>query len=527
MSPCHSASTEACGYPQGERSALGLLVGRWHLLLLGCLLTAALLLRIDGISRPSLSARELHNALLAREYYLDSGAGLPAWKQHVLQELHRSVKPVEPPLLDHVAAWGYRVTGSEDLWIPRLVSAALWVLGGVFIYLIGLRMMRREGALAAVALYLFWPYGVLMSRFYMPDPTMVALLLAGALTVIRYWEQPSARRFFIASGVAAAATFIKPGVALVFLVCLFAVLAASQGVRLTVLGGRLLAFIGIAGAPTAAYFVYGTYIRDFLAAEGDAGERVQPHLLTTGWFWRGWWEMISIVLPFPQSQRYLAFIPLALALGGLAVAGRNPARAILGGLALGYLVYALAFAAYTASHPYYVLPLIPILALAIGAFVGYLLDRLGASGPRPVQVAAALVVLIAAVGTYKSRPASPDRTAISDYQRIGALTGHTTGAVIVDERLRAPAMYWGWIVGHYWYPPTPAQDLPATGDPFPSWIDAARATYVIVVGPDELRTERRLRTLTRDLPVVATTGRYIVFDARGGRLARAAARAGV
>jgi 4-amino-4-deoxy-L-arabinose transferase-like glycosyltransferase len=123
----------------------------------GCLVAAAFLLRVDGIARPSLSTRELHNALLAREYYLGDGAGLPMWKQRVLRELDRSVKPVEPPLLDHVAAWGYRIAGREDLWIPRLVSAAFWVLGGLFVYLIGLRITRREGALVAAALYLFWP----------------------------------------------------------------------------------------------------------------------------------------------------------------------------------------------------------------------------------------------------------------------------------------------------------------------------------------------------------------------------------
>jgi 4-amino-4-deoxy-L-arabinose transferase-like glycosyltransferase len=400
------------------------------------------------------------------------------------------------------------------------------VLASVFLYLIASRITRREGALVAAALYLFWPYGVLMSRFYMPDPAMVAFLLAGALAVIRYWEQPSGRRFVVAAGVAAAATFIKPGVALVFLAALFAVLAFSQRARARTIVSRLLLFIAVAAAPTAGYFVYGSYIRHFLEAEGDAGKRIQPHLLTTGWFWRGWWEMISIVLPFPQTQRELALIPLAAALAGLIVTGRKPARAIIAGLALGYVVYALAFAAYTASHPYYALPLIPILAIAIGAFVGYLLERLGGPAPRPLQVAAALIVLIAAVGAYKSRPSGPDRTAIADYRRIGALTGHTTDAIILDERLRAPAMYWGWIVGHYWYPPTPAQDLPASGDPFPAWIDAARATYVIVVGPGELRTERRLQSLTRGLPLVASTGRYAVFDARGGRLARAAARDG-
>ena len=526
VAPCHSPVTEACGYAQGERSVLGLVVGRWHLLLLGCLLAGALLLRIDGITRPSLSTRELHNALLAREYYLGSGPGLPAWKQNVLRELRVSVKPVEPPLLDHVAAWGYRLRGREDIWIPRLVSAVLWVLAGILVYLIGLRTTRREGALVAAALYLFWPYGVLMSRFYMPDPTMVAFLLAGAFMVIRYWERPSPARLLIAAGVAAAATFIKPGIALIFLAILFAVLAVSQRVRARAIWARVLLFVGIAGAPTAGYFIYGSYIRHFLAAEGDAGERVQPHLLVTEWFWRGWWEMISIVLPFPQTQRDLALIPLTVALAGLIVGGRKATRPILAGLVLGYLVYAFAVAAYTASHPYYALPLIPILALAIGTLVGFLIERLGGGGPKAFQVVAALVVLVAVVATYKSRPFGPDRTAIADYRRIGALTGHTTDAVIVDERLRAPAMYWGWIVGHYWYPPTPAEDLPASGDPFPSWIDAAQTTYVIVVGTRELQTERRLQGLTRDLPVVANTDRFVVFDARGGRLARAAASGG-
>lgn len=494
------------------------------------MLAAAFVVRVDGITKPSLSARELHNALLAREYYYGSdygsGEGLPAWKQQVLRELHVSVKPVEPPLLDHLAAWGDRLTGEENLWIPRLISAALWVLSSVFVYLIGSRITRREGALIATALYLFWPYGVLMSRFYMPDPAMVALLLAGALTVIRYWERPSARLFVVACGVAAAATFIKPGVALVFLGALFAAVAVAQRARATAIIGRLLLFIALAGAPTAGYFVYGSYIRHFLEAEGDAGERLQPQLLTTGWFWRGWWEMISIVLPFPQTQRDLALIPLVLAIGGLIVAGQRMARAIIGGLVLGYLLYALAFAAYTASHPYYALPLIPILALAIGAFAGYLFERLESTGSLSLQLATIVVVLVAGVGTYKSRPVDPDAASIADYRRIGALTRHTTDAVIVDERLRAPAMYWGWMVGHYWYPPTPAQDLPVSGDPFPSSIDAARATYVIVVGTGELRTEERLRRMTRDLPVVASTDRYAVFDARGGRLARVAARPG-
>ncbi len=80
-------------------------------------------------------------------------------------------------------------------------------------------------------------------------------------------------------------------------------------------------------------------------------------------------------------------------------------------------------------------------------------------------------MLIVGVGAYKSRPSGADTAAIAAYRRIGAVTHHTTHAIIVDERLRAPAMYRGWIAGHYWYPPTPGQDLPAAGDPFPPWIE--------------------------------------------------------
>ena len=64
--------------------------------------------------------------------------------------------------------------------------------------------------------------------------------------------------------------------------------------------------------------------------------------------------------------------------------------------------------------------------------------------------------------------------------------------------------------------PTPAQDLPASGYPFPAWIDPRRAKYLVVVGMTELRTERRLQNLVRNLPVVARTNGYAVFDVTRG-----------
>jgi 4-amino-4-deoxy-L-arabinose transferase-like glycosyltransferase len=514
---------EARSYEQFGLSA-GLTAGRARVVLGGCLLVAAFVLRLDGIARPSLATRELHNALLAREYYLGSGPGLPAWKQHVLVELRRSVQPVEPPLLDHAAAWGYRLTGGESLWLPRLISALSWVVGGVFLWGVSRRITSRIGGLVALALYLFWPYGVVISRLYMPDPLMVSMILAGALTVIRFWERPSARRLTAAIVVAALATAIKPGIALIFLGMLFAALALANGVLWrTIRRGVLPVFFVGAAVPTAAYYVYGSYVRRFLASEGDAANRFQPHFVATRWFWTGWWRQLSIVLPFPQQQRVLALVPVAAALAGLLVVRSGVPRAILVGLSLGYVSYAVALAGYTPDNAYYALPLLPILALAIGSLAGYVAERATLRGPAALGVVGATVLLIVAAGAYKSRPAGVGMAAVADYRRIGEITHHTTRAVIVDERLRTPAMYWGWIVGHYWYQPTPGRDLPRSGDPFPAWVDAARASYLIVTDISELRTEPRLVRITRDLPIVVRTDRWAVYDVHGGRLATAAA----
>jgi 4-amino-4-deoxy-L-arabinose transferase-like glycosyltransferase len=329
-----SGSPRAFALRSSRASRVGILVG--------VLLVAALLIRLDGITTPSIESRELHNPLIARQLYYGDGAGLPAWKQQVLRELGEVVRPIEPPVLDLIAAAGFRLAGGEELWIPRLVSSLLWILGGVFLYLIAVRLTTRPGALVALALYLLWPYGAFISRLYMPDAMMISLLLAGALTVIRYWERPSSRRLLAAGIVSGAATAAKPGVAIVFLLALFVVLAVSRRALVeTVTRARLPLFAVLAALPTGLYYVYGAYLRDFLSGQSEG--RIDLSLLATECFWRGWWEMVSIVLPFPQRQAYLALVPLAAGLAGVLVARAGLPRATLVGLGVGYVAFAFTF----------------------------------------------------------------------------------------------------------------------------------------------------------------------------------------
>jgi hypothetical protein len=227
------------------------------------------------------------------------------------------------------------------------------------------------------------------------------------------------------------------------------------------------------------------------------------------------------VLPFPQRQAYLALVPLAAGLAGVLVARVGLPRATLVGLGLGYVAFAFTFTAHVASHPYYSLPLIPILALSIGTFAGFLVEWLERRRAARVIVLASFA-LAACVAAYKAHvvvttPAPAQQ--IAEYQRIGKVTRHTTRALYVDLRLRSPISYWGWMVGHYWYPPTPSQDLPLSGDPFPAWVDPADVSF-LVVDLAELSTEPRLR-FTRDLPLVERTSHFAIFDVRGGRAVEA------
>jgi 4-amino-4-deoxy-L-arabinose transferase-like glycosyltransferase len=479
-----------------EGGRCGLNVGAYGFLV-AALLVGGFALRLTGIDTPSIEQRETQSGLLAREWSLDR-TELPAWQQHVLDVVDEEIKPIEPPILDALAAAAFRVTDSESFWFPRLVSSLLWVVGGVFLLLVGRRITTSEGAIVALALYLAWPYGVWHSRLFMPDALLVCALLAAVWAVIRYWDAPASRRFALAAGVSAFAVLVKPGVAFLFLVALFGALALSRGeLTRTLVSGRLPLFVGIAVAPAALYTFWGLYLTDFIWSGAD-DQRVTPELLGEGGFWRGWWNVVSFLLRFPQSQESLALVAVALGVAGLAVARRGVPRAVLWGLAVGYLAFGLAYANYTSTHPYYSLPLIPLLSLSIGVLAGYVVERSGRFA-RATRVALTVVVA-AAVGvaaqkahSILSEP-SPGQ-AIAAYRRIGDLTGHTTRSIIVDRELGTPAMFWGWIVTKAW-------EIDYTDRP-PPWIHPERADYLIVTDLAALDTHRGLRDLAARLPVVA------------------------
>lgn len=505
--PAYTASAVGFwGTPRARHGHGGLGSGV-YLLLAVCLLGGALGLRLAGIGQASIEQRETQSALLARKWSVDREELSPA-QRRVIEVVDEEIRPIEPPILDAIAAAAFRASGEEPFWFPRLVSASFWILGGVFFLLVARRLTTTGGALVALSLYLVWPYATWHSRLFMPDSLLVCSLMAAIWTILRYWEEPSTRRFAAAAGASSFATLVKPGVAFLFLVALFASLAVSQGALRRSLRGPLPLFAVVTAAAAALYGVWGLYLTDVIW-EGADDSRFETGLLLETEFWRGWWNVVSYLLRFPQPQEGLALVTIVLGVAGIAVAPRGAPRATLVGLTVGYFLFALAFANYTSTHPYYSLPLLPILALAIGVLAGWLLELLR---DRRILRVAVIAVVAAAVGvavqkSYSVVTPDPPDERIAAYRRIGELTDHTTRSIIVDRQLGTPAMYWGWIVTRAW-------EIDYADRP-PPWIEAHVADYLIVVDTAALESHAGVQDLARGRRVVARSDAFAIFDLRG------------
>jgi Dolichyl-phosphate-mannose-protein mannosyltransferase len=481
-------------------------------LLLGLLVLLAFGARFDQLTEPPLDfhpARQYRSALIARGLYADA---LPAPEAEVARLSAERQGLIEPPIMEILAALGYRVAGGEHLWLPRALSSVFWVAGGLFIFLIARRLFSEAAALVSSAFYLFIPFGVEASRSFQPDPLMVMLMVASVWSIVRYWDRPGPAKWALATALSACALFVKP-------VCLFVVFGAFGALALHRLGLRqalwrppVLVF-GIASlAPTLAYWIYGVYIDGFL--RGQETGRFVPALLATEFFWRGWLEQIREVL----GTRTLLVATLGLLLA------RGTARALLLGLWGGYIGLAMVFTFHTPTHDYYHLPLLPIVALTFAPLLAW---RLRA---WPVGAVALMLIGIPFAVTLVGRSATlanpafqhPATAQIRSWREIGELVDHSTKVVYLEGNYGVTLEYYGFLSGTWW-PKTWDQEATrlmgglagSVPDTFARLKQRVDPDYFVVADVPEFMSQPELRAfLTARSRVMAETSDYIIFDLR-------------
>lgn len=489
-------------------------------LLVVLLLAAGLALRTYDLDDPPLDfhpVRQLHSALIARGMYYQDLPGVPEWQREMAVQQWRSEGQIEPLVMETLAVWGYRMAGSPQLWIPRLLAGIFWVVGAVFVFLLARRFTGFAGALLALWFMLIWPYSVSASRAFQPDPLMVALAAVALWAAVRWAGAEEAGHSRVVAWAALAG--LLAGLAIyVKLVAVFIVapplavlvLRGSRTERLQRLRSRhvwLLAALAV--LPFSLYFIDGMYISGTLREQFT--QRFFPHMWVDPAFYLRWIGEMSRVIPFELA--------LAAVVGALLVR-RGLYRAVLLSLWAGYLAYGMALPHHIGTHDYYHLPLFIPVSLGLGALADLAYSNL--RGPAWLVRAAAVGGLLAALlitgyGARNMLKRSDFRPQADLWQQAGQRMGPQSSVAALTDDYATGLKYWGWSMPLIW--PT-ADDLAWQGrvgtEYFAEYFErlAAGSDYFVVSPLAELERQPELAQALSRYPVDFESGGMRIYDLR-------------
>ena len=453
--------------------------------------------------------RQLLSALKARGMYLQAVGGVPGWERKMAIQQWKTKAEVEPEVFENLVAFTYRFTG-EQLWVARIYSSLFWVIGGAFLFLLVRELISADAAVIATAYYLFFPYAVSASRSFQPDPLMVMLITCFWWAFMQWSRKESWRRAVLAGALGGFAIYIK-------FVSAFFVVGGALGLILgtfalrEALRKRQLWAIALLGLlPGAAYIFYGIVLHGFLGRQFNG--RFIPGLLLSPVNYLQWAAMASMAA---------GAAAITLGLLGLLFTNERRVRAFLISLWTAYILFGLFFDYHVATHDYYHLPLIPIVAVSLAPVAERMLTRLREVTTAHTAYAAALAILffgllVTVWDTRNEMKAVDYRPQAALWAEIGDKLGHGHNVIALTQDYGSRLAYWGWQDALIW---------PNSGD-----IDYHEArggsidlterfdnvsfgnAYFLVTDFDELRRQPQLSQELAGFAVYAQGDGYTIYD---------------
>lgn len=483
----------------------------WVLILL--VFVTGLTVRLYDLADPPLDfhpTRQLHAALIARGMLYEQDDQVPAWQREMAVMQWRAEGLIEPQVFERLTAWAYRLAGGPDLRIPRLFAILAWVAAAVFLVWLAVDAAGSSGALAAALFFLVWPYGVVASRAFQPEPLVVALIAACLWAAVR-WERNRGWGWAVSTGLLAGlAVFVKT-VAVFFVGPALAVLVLWQGGLARLRDRQVWAAAGLGILPSALYYIDGVFLRGYLVTQ--FGGRFFPEMWIDPAFYLRWVNNLG---------RAVSFEIVLLAAVGAFLVRRPLYRAVLLALWGGYFIYGMALPHHISTHDYYHLLLYPAIALGLAGLGEAAAARLRLSG-RFARLAAAWIFLAAlAVYAYNARTTLKRFDAAAQarvWEEIGHLLGPGASTAALVPDYGGGLKYWGWINPALWPTENEIQWQESLGDvsEFTARFDeiAAGKDFFIITLFDELERQTDLKSLLYErYPVYHQSPDYLIFDLR-------------
>lgn len=477
------------------------------------LFSIALAIRVYDITDLPLDfhpTRQLFSAAKARGMYYETLPDIPEWQREFAIQQWKTKVTIEPEILERLAAFIYRYTG-EQLWIPRLISAVIWLVGGIFIYLLARDMLSVDGALLAMAFYLLVPYGIFASRSFQPDPLMVVLIVVYWWLVYRWAAKPAWKWAILAGLIGGLGVFVK-------FVAAFFVIGGALGALLGRFKVRELLHnpqvwtMGALGVlPGAAWILYGKLALGLFG--GDMSGRFIPALLGDLAYYVQWQT---------KGATVATGVGIMLGLLGVLIVRDRSVRAFLLGIWGAYFVFGLYFNYHISTHDYYSLPLIAIVAMSLAPVGDWFFPRLREAGAGWVRSAIFVVLLYGVFSVtwgVRNQMKSVDyRPQVEYWTEIRETLGPNASVVALTEDYGNRLAYWGWMRAALW---------PSSGDLYQADVRGnqrdidemfsevvTQKAFFLVTDLEDFAKQTDLQTQLAEYPVLVRGDGYLIYDLR-------------
>ncbi len=463
--------------------------------------------------------RQLLSAINARALFFETQPdGYSTEKLEAGIYLSKLKAGVEPVVFEQLVAFTYRFTG-EQLWIARIYSSLFWLIGGVFLFMLVRGLTSFEGAIVSTAYYLFFPYAIIASRSFQPDPLMIMLILAFWWTFWRWMHltpDPSPKRrgeqwtFAILAGLLGGlAIFIKFYAAFFVVGAALGLVLSRFTLRDLLRNAQVWAMIFLGVLPASIYLVYGFFIRGGLGDQFSG--RFIPSLLLSPLNYLQW---------MTKANMATGGIFIMLGLLGFVLTSDTTLRGFMAGLWIAYIGYGLFFDYHIATHDYYQLPLIPVVAVSLSPFGSWFFSRLTEATVQRYQRSAVYVILL--FGLFTVLWSVRNQMKDVDYRPDAAMWAEI-GDVLRDKRVVALAEdygsrleYWGWrnvsdwpYVGDLNYASLRGGDF-SFEELFADY--SSKRDFFLVTDFEELDKQPALKARLSAYPVYAKGNGYIIYE---------------
>jgi hypothetical protein len=477
------------------------------------LFSIALAIRLYDITDLPLDfhpTRQLFSAVKARGMYYETLQDVPEWQREFAIQQWKTKVTIEPEILERLAAFIYQYT-SEQLWIPRTISAVIWLIGGIFIYLLARDMLSVDGGVLALAFYLLVPYGIFASRSFQPDPLMVVLIVAFWWLIYRWTLKPTWKWAVFAGLVGGFAIFVKFVAAFFVIGGALGALLGRFKLRELIRNPQVWALGALGVLPGISWILYGKLVLGLFS--GDMSGRFIPALLGDLAFYIQWQT---------KGAAVATSIGIMLGLLGIFILRDRAVRTFLLGIWGAYLVFGLYFNYHISTHDYYSLPLIAIVALSLAPLGDWFFGRLMEAGAGWVRAAIFFILLY---GVFSVTWNVRDEMKSVDYRpqevhwtEIRASLGTETSVIALTEDYGNRMAYWGWMKTALWPSSGDLNQAQARGhqrdiDELFEEI-AAQKSYFLVTDLEDFAKQTELQERLAGYQVIEAGDGYLIYDLR-------------